>query len=239
MISLQVSNSNVIFDELNVKVLALKELQSNASKSQIAKAVFTITSKQFIKDITKQSVIDPKKYFHLYEWNGVGIQNKKLFTIKRQSFSNGNLKINFKFQQSRTPVPVPSALSRSKKKGVSKRSIFANKADVMENGRPVTFTTKQYIVFLSQKDNKVHFIPPKTLIRNNNPGGRQTKFAFDSYIKKWYSTKSEIVVEKSKLFENLGIAVTRSLDGKGKNAYHSKEAIRIVTEKYAQGVSEL
>lgn len=239
MISLQVKNSKVIFDEMDLKLSALKELESKTSKSQIAKAVFTITSKQFLKDFAKQSVIDPKKYFHMYEWNSVGNNNKKLFVIKRESFAYGNLKINFKFKQSRIPVPIPSALTRSRKKTVSKKSIFANKADVMENGKPVTFTTRQYVVFVSNKDNKLHFLPPKTVVRNQNPGGRQTKFAFDKFVKRWYAIKMENVVQKTRLFENLEIAVARSLDGKGKGINQTKEAIRIITEKYAQGVSEL
>jgi len=240
MISFQFNNINSFFDELNLKMEGIQELTSPTSKTQIAKAVFTITSKQFVKDFAKESFANPKKYFHMYEWNKLGNNNQKLFVIKRDSVNYGNLKIGFKFKKSRTPVPIPNMPKKNNsKKYVSKKSIFYNKAEVMESGKPVSFTTKQYLAFLSQKDGKVHFIRPRKIVNISQPGGRSTKNSFEKFAKKWYETKAEKAVINSRLFVSLESAVAKSLDGKSKDKKAVKETIRVVTERYAQGVTEL
>jgi hypothetical protein len=240
MISLQFSKIDLLFEELDLKIEGIKELVSPNSKTQIAKAVFTITSKQFVKDFSKESIINPKKYFHMYEWNKVGNNNQKLFVVKRNSINYGNLKVGFKFKQSRTNVPIPNMPKKSNsKRSVTKKSIFANKAEVMESGKPISFTTKDYIAFLSQKDGKVHFVAPHKIVKISHPGGRETKNSFEKFAKKWYNTKAEKAVISSRLFLNIENAVAKSLDGNKKDKKNAKEAIRVVTEKYAQGVVEV
>jgi hypothetical protein len=240
MISLQFNKIDLLFEELDLKLGGIKELVSPTSKTQIAKAVFTITSKQFVKDFSKESLMNPKKYFHMYEWNKLGNNNQKLFVVKRDSVNYGNLKIGFKFKKSRTNVPIPNMPKKSgSKRSVTKKSIFANKAEVMESGKPISFTTKDYIAFLSQKDGKVHFIAPNKIVRISNPGGKATKNSFEKFAKKWYDTKAENTVISSRLFLNIENAVAKSLDGNKKDKKNAKETIRIVTEKYAQGVVEV
>jgi len=240
MISLQFSKIDLLFEELDLKIEGIKELVSPTSKTQIAKAVFTITSKQFVKDFSKESIINPKKYFHMYEWNKVANNNQKLFVVKRNSVNYGNLKVGFKFKQSRTNVPIPNMPKKSNsKRSVTKKSIFANKAEVMESGKPISFTTKDYIAFLSQKDGKVHFVAPHKIVKISHPGGRGTKNSFEKFAKKWYNTKAEKVVISSRLFLNIENAVAKSLDGNKKDKKNAREAIRVVTEKYAQGVVEV
>ena len=237
---MQFSKIDLLFEELDLKIEGIKELVSPNSKTQIAKAVFTITSKQFVKDFSKESIINPKKYFHMYEWNKVGNNNQKLFVVKRNSVNYGNLKVGFKFKQSRTNVPIPNMPKKSNsKRSVTKKSIFANKAEVMESGKPISFTTKDYIAFLSQKDGKVHFVAPHKIVKISHPGGRETKNSFEKFAKKWYNTKAEKAVISSRLFLNIENAVAKSLDGNKKDKKNAKEAIRVVTEKYAQGVVEV
>jgi phage antirepressor YoqD-like protein len=187
MISLQFENLNDLFLELEDKIDGIEQLVSRETKSQIAKAVFTITTKKFIKDMNMQAVLNPAKYFHMYEWNAVGNTNKKLFEVKRQSISDGNLKINISYKPSKTAVPIPPELKIPGKKGKSakKRSVFVNKAEVMESGRPVSFTTKQFIVFLSQRDNKMRFIRPNKTVRIQQPGGKLTTRAFDKFLTRY------------------------------------------------------
>ena len=88
-------------------------------------------------------------------------------------------------------------------------------------------------------DKNIHFIPARTVVNIMNPGGKATKHSFTKFVEKWYATKVDQTLKSSGLFQNIENAVGNSLEnlGAGKNA--SKEAIRLVTEKYAQGVVEL
>jgi len=242
MILLQFENIDYLFKELEKKTIGISELLTVNTRSQINKAVFTITTKKFLKDFSIESALNPKKYFHVFEWGDVGNSKEKLFVIKRQSISGPNMTIKVDFKKSKKPVPIPSSLqSKSNKKGryVSKKSVFANKAEVMESGRPVTFNTKQAIVFFSNSDQNIHFVPARTVINIMNPGGRSTNHSFMKFVEKWYATKVDKTLQSSGLFENIEIAVTNSLENLGAGKSASKEAIRLVTEKYAQGVIEL
>ena len=241
MISLKFENLNDLFLELEDKVEGIEQLVSRETKAQIAKAVFTITTKRFIKDMGMQAALNPTKYFHMYEWNNVGNNRKKLFQIKRQSISEGNLKINIMYKPSKTAVPIPPELTVPGKKGkfAKKKSIFANKAEVMETGKPVSFTTKQYIVFLSQRDNKIHFVGPNKRVRIQNPGGKLTKGAFDKFLTRWYAKEIDSVIRTSGLFDQIGKKVAISLNQKKGGKMAARTAIKNITEKYSQGVTEL
>jgi len=241
MISLQFENLNDLFLELEDKIDGIEQLVSRETKSQIAKAVFTITTKKFIKDMNMQAVLNPAKYFHMYEWNAVGNTNKKLFEVKRQSISDGNLKINISYKPSKTAVPIPPELKIPGKKGKSakKRSVFVNKAEVMESGRPVSFTTKQFIVFLSQRDNKMRFIRPNKTVRIQQPGGKLTTRAFDKFLTRWYAKEIDSVIRASGMFDQIGKKVAVALNQKRGGKVAARKAIKDITEKYSQGVTEL
>ena len=72
-----------------------------------------------------------------------------------------------------------------------------------------------------------------------NPGGKQVAGSFDRYVTRWYSTKVDSTIATSGLLENIGKSVAKSLQNTGTGKNQAKEAIRIITEKYAQGVTEL
>jgi hypothetical protein len=240
MISLQFRGMDKVYKEIDNKILGTQEILSTASKNQIAKAVFTITAKRFIKDFSVASKSNPKKYFHVYEWGATGNVAQKLYTLKRERVFSGNLVVKFEFLKSKKPVPVAPELKSSKgKKSISAKSVFANKAEVMESGKPVRFSTKNYIIFFSKSDGKVNFLPPETVVNIMNPGGKSTTGSFEKFAISWYKTKGIAAVNSSKLIPDIGNAVSRSLRNKGAGRNASKEAIRITTEKYAQGVIEL
>ena len=236
MIQLQFSGVNKLWEELDNKVAGITEIISSNSKNQIAKAAFTITTKRFLSDFSVEAAQNPKKYHHMYEWNKIGNNNQKLFKVKRGNLGAGDLSITFNFGKSNTSVPIPAALRVPGRSGrsVKKRSIFQNKADVMESGRPVTFTTRQYIAFLSGNDDKIHFLPPRTLVQILNPGGRLTTGSFDKYVVRWYSKRVDQTLRSSGLFDNIGKAVAKTLNQKGTGKSQARESIRLVTEKYAQ-----
>jgi hypothetical protein len=234
MISLQFKNVDSLYKELEKKVTGINELLKPATKNEVSKALFTITGKKFLKDIGIAARLDPQKFFHVFEWGQLGSPAGKLFLIKRTRVIGGNLSINFVFTKSNKNVPVPAKI-RSK---VKKRSVFANKAEIMESGKPVSFTTKQTIVFLSQKDGNVHFVGPRVLINIKNPGGRKTTNAFEKYANTWYLKKSNIVLSSSGLVNAIGKSVSSTLNKKGAGPSEARMAISNTAQKYSQGVTE-
>lgn len=241
MISLQFENLDELTYELNQKYEGIGEIISGRSKTEISKAIFTITTKKFIKDFAVVSAGQKNKYFHMYEWNEVGNPSKKLYKVNREAVSGGNLRIHISLIKSKTPVPIDPRLSNPGKRGkfVSKKIIFKDMAEVMESGKPVSFTTKQTIAFFSKSDNKIHFVSPNKLIVNSNPGGKKTTMAFEKFIDKWYATKVDSTIRSSGLFNEIGKSVAKALNNKKAGPTQARQAIRIVTEKYSQGVVRL
>jgi hypothetical protein len=241
MISLQF-DLQPVFDQLDGTILGIEELVSPNTKTQLAQAIFTITSKEFLKDFRNAALSSPQRYFHMYEWNAVGDNNQKLFTIKKIKVSNGDLRVNIVFNKSKTFVPIPSQLkvpNAKTGKSVTKKSIFRDKASIMESGIPVTFTTKQYIAFLSAKDNNIHFIPPSHIVQIMNPGGKKTTGQFDKFVVNWYDKKVDGAINKSGILDNLAKSVAKALDQKNGSSVYARTAIRTVTQKYSQGLVEL
>jgi hypothetical protein len=109
----------------------------------------------------------------------------------------------------------------------------------MESGKPVSFTTKGFIAFLSKDSNSINFLPPRTNVIIRNPGGKAATGSFESFVETWYATKVDIVVRQSGLFENMGRAIARTMNETKVSAPAVRETIRVVTEKYAQGIVEL
>lgn len=212
MIRLQFENVNQLWQEIDNKIAGMSEIVNTRTANQIAKAVFTITTKRFLKDFALEAKGNPQKYHHVFEWKNVGNMNQRLFEIKRESLGGGNLTINIRFKKSQTPVPIPRALSSR----IRRRHTFVNKAEVMESGKPVGFTTRNYIVFM-YKGHKV-FRPPGVDIIINNPGGKQTAGAFDKYVTRWYGRNVDSTLRTSGLFSNIeravGIAINRNKGGK-------------------------
>lgn len=239
MIQLQFRNIDELWRELDYKVEGIEEIMSQNSKNQIAKAVFTITSKRFLKDFAIESGRNPMKYHHVYEWNTVGDMSQKLFKIKRGSLGSGNLRISINFINSSQPVPIPQALRVPGRNGksVTKRSVFKNKAEVMESGRPVTFTTKQYIAFLSGQ-NSIKFVRPRKLVEIVNPGGRYVAGSFERFVERWYASKVDSTIRSSGIFNNIGKSVSLALNKKRAGKESAKQAITRVTEQYIDGKVE-
>lgn len=239
MIQLQFENVNELWSLIDRKITGIEELVSSSSKNEIAKAVFTITSKRFLKDLSIQAGRNPLAYHHIYEWNSVGNNNQKLFKIKRGTLNNGNLNISLSFTKSKSIVPIPPELKVPGKSGkiVKKKHIFANKAEVMESGRPVTFTTKQYIAFLSNQGN-IKFIGPNRLVEIMNPGGKKTSGSFDKFVTKWYGTKVDSTIRSSGLFQNIGKTVATTLNEKSAGKVAVREAIKKVSNLYSEGAVE-
>jgi hypothetical protein len=233
-IKLEIDTKQLVKD-LDGFVSGIEELVQPAVLDQISRAIFSITGERFMIDLDNYARLNPKKMHHIYEWGQVGNSNSRLFILERSNILNGDLLISTNFLPSRLPVPTNSKLLHAGKTGktVSKKSIFANKAKIMEEGRPVSFTAKRILAFAGT--NGIAFISPGTPINILHPGGLQTKNAFAEYLLEWYTKKGHIVIDSSGLYERIANDVSVVLNSNKPNALKIKKAITKIADQIDVG----
>jgi hypothetical protein len=251
MIQLKVRAKDLI-DEIVYKIEGFQEFSSIATRTELAKAVFTITSKKFLHQFSLEAMTNPTKYSHLYEWGEsysnrnryVGNERaytKRLFKILRKSVTGGALTIGVQYLPARAKTPIPELLLQAGKTGkyVQKSGVFTKKASIVESGKPVTFTTKQYIAFLSQDKNSITFLPPNKTVLIQHPGGIGSTNALTDFFEVWFSTYASTAVEESGMFTSLSKTVAKALNVNraGKNA--ARMAIRETARRYSMEKVEI
>lgn len=218
---------------------------SPRAMTEVAKAVFTITARKFIRDISLEASLNPSKYHHLYEWNKIGSPTSKLFIMKRTSVQYGNLVITFEPTKSNTFVPINPKLLVGGPTGktVSSRYIFRDKAKVMEDGSPVEISSNKIMVFYSDnpfRDNVedgLVFVPAGQSITVRNPGGSETKGALKTFATEWYMFKSGMTIQSSRLIGQIGNAVAAAINIQNSSTSTVLRAIQSVTAEYSQEIS--
>ena len=205
MIKLKIDQKSIdnLNKQLTLKVEAIGELTKSSILNDVARAAFVILGKRFLSATDAHAVLNPKKMHHVYEWNRIGQRAARLFIIERSAVLQGNLVVSTKFLQSKTPVPIPIELqaSGSNNRSVTSRHIFRNKADVMENGKPVRIESRKMLAFMGR--NGIHFVQPGTVINILNPGGIDTKHSFEKFMYEWYSSHAQVVIDSSGLYETI------------------------------------
>jgi hypothetical protein len=229
------SNFEAVSVLINSKVKQMEIVISPISLTEISKAIFTITTKKFLKDLSIAALTDPKKYHHLYEWGDVGKENRKLFLLKRSSVKYGNLTIDIIPLKSTKPVPINSVLASPGTTGkkVTTKSIFKNKMEIMEENKPIHMITKKTIVFTPDGKDLV-FVPAGKVIDIMNPGGSKTTHALRDFSKIWYDTKAPIVINNSRLIQQIGNEVAKTINRQGSSPEMVYKTIKKVTSNYSQ-----
>jgi len=246
MIQISVSPADIKAATLKIenKVKQAEFAVSPMAMTEIAKAAFTITAKKFIQELSLEATQNPKKYHHLYEWNKVGNPSQKLFILKRMTVQYGKLTVRLETTRSSSFVPIREELLQPGPTGktVSSRHIFKDKASVMEEGRPVRISSSKIMVFYSDSvmrtgGNGLVFIPSGQIINVRNPGGTQVKGALRDYSELWYATRPAMIIEKSRLFSQIGNAVAKALNMQSSSPSTVIKAIQAVTAEYSQEIS--
>jgi hypothetical protein len=234
-----------VMSEVDKKVEGITEVAKPRNQEAIAKAVFTVAGKEFIRQTSIKAMGSPKAYHHIYEWNKTGVTKYKLFELNRTSVAGGNLKISTYFINSKSQVPIPKALTVPGRNGrfVSKRFVFKDKATVMESGKPVKpFSAKSGIalVFLG-KDKKPMFIRRPRKTRIVRPGGRYTTFAYTNHFSRWFENPTNInsAMRKSGMYKDLEIKIAKTLNKTGAGQVQVSQAMQEVANKYSKGVKLL
>lgn len=224
MISLEVDVKQ-INAEMDSFINNIKQITNPSVVEEISKAIFTVTGEDFVAATDRYARANPKKMHHVYEWGKIGNSSARLFVIERASVLNGNLIINANFLPSKMPVPVnPELLTPGPTgKTVTSKSIFADKAKVMEQGQSVSFTAKKILSFIG--DSGIVFIQPGKQINIMHPGGVGVKGAFAQFMSEWYMSDGYASIENSGLYEKLSNDISIALNKKSANINTVKKAV--------------
>jgi hypothetical protein len=233
-VKLEIDTKELV-QSLDGVVFGIKELTKPKVLDQISRAIFSITGERFMIDVDNYSRINPKKMHHVYEWGKIGNKSARLFVLERQSIIDGSLLISANFLPSKLPVPINPELLNPGKTGkrVSRKSIFANKAQVMESGAPVSFSAKRVLAFMG--GNGIVFIKPGTQVNILHPGGVQTKNAFAEYLLEWNTNNGSVVIESSGLYERIANDVSKVLSTKGSGATKVQRAVEQIASQIDVG----
>ena len=234
MLKLEIDTSNLRAD-LNEFILGLEEVTGPGVLDSISRAVFSITGERFMIAADNYSRANPKKMHHVYEWGKTGNKTARLFILERSIIINGTLLINANFLPSKMPVPVNKELLTPGKTGkvVTRRSVFSNKASVMEKGTPVSFTAKRVLAIMG--NNGMAFIAPGTQINILHPGGIQTKNSFTSYMVEWYNKNAGHIMDSSGLYEMISDEVSRVMNSNNYGVTQVRAAVENVALKFDKG----
>ena len=239
MINIQLTNESIKSVETLVasKIEQLSYVASPTARTEIAKAVFTVTSKKFLDDLAAIARSDPQRYHHLYEWGAIGNNTEKLFLMERVRVQYGDLMINIKPLQSHKPVPINPLLLQPGSTGrvVTSRSVFRNKMEIMEAGTPVHIQTRHTIVFPGSSG--LVFVPAGKIIDIANPGGPKTVHALGNFANTWFASKASIAVKQSGLIRAIGTNVARVVDQKGSTVAKVYETIRKTSSDYSKEIT--
>ena len=242
MIQLQINPNAVKMAEsvILLKTKQAEEIIKPTSLSEIAKAVFTITAKRFLQDLSQTAIQDQQKYHHLYEWTEVGHTQNKLFKMRRSNIQYGKLIITFDPMKSTKPVPIDSALLLPGKTGkiVNSHHIFRDKMRIMEENIPVHYQTKRTIVFNEPGEGLV-FVPKGHVIDIMNPGGTQTTNALKNYSEYWYDNVAPDIVYNSNLIKQIGNEVVKTINTPNCSFTRVRDTIRKVVSAYSKELVEI
>ena len=236
MIKLEINQTNLI-NQLNSKMAGLEEILKPSSLQEISKAIFTITGERFVLASDSYARSNKKAMHHVYEWGQVGSPDGRLFVINLLAASGGSLDIGYEFLQSKLPVPIDPQLRMpgSTGKVVNSESIFRDKAEVMESGKPVQFVAKKVLAFMG--NNGIAFIAKGTPVNILNPGGSKTKNSFHSFMVNWYVSNAGLIMDSSGFYERIvnDVALALNKNNAGSDAIVVQRAIAKISQETTQG----
>jgi hypothetical protein len=237
MITLKSNEADVnrFLHEIKLKVDGLQVPIEQNVLTEINNAIFTISTRRFVRALNIAAKMEPKKFHHIYEWGQVGNNVKRLYKLTKDLSSGSYLKIGASFLQSKTTVPIPAKLLEAGKTGkvVSSRSIFKDKAEVMESGRGISYQARRTLAFLNSSGN-IAFIPANKIVDILNPGGTQVKGSFEKFFHDWYAVNTAVVIQSSGIMTSLQEAIVNALNQPNAGAEKAREAAMSTLRSYSE-----
>jgi len=104
----------------------------------------------------------PKSLHHVYEWKKSGNKTARLFKLNKSAQLGLSFGINYEFLPSKSMVPSSSG---------RRRHVFANKASIIEQGKPLVIRPKNAERLVFQIDEETIFMPKGASVTVKRPGG--------------------------------------------------------------------
>jgi len=104
----------------------------------------------------------PKSLHHVYEWKKSGNKTARLFKLNKTAQLGLSFGINYEFLPSKSMVPASSG---------RRRHVFANKASIVEQGKPLVIRPKNAERLVFQIDDETIFMPKGASVTVKRPGG--------------------------------------------------------------------
>jgi hypothetical protein len=120
----------------------------------------------------------PKSLHHVYEWKKTGNKTARLFKLNKISENSLSFKINYELLPSTSMVP--SANGR-------RRHVFANKASIMEAGKPLVIRPKNAERLVFEADGETVFMPKGMPVTVKRPGGSAVTNQFNLAHSRFFS----------------------------------------------------
>jgi hypothetical protein len=226
--------------EARNKVGGVGSLRTPYNREQLAKAVFTIAGKEFIRQTNLLASSNKKSFHHVYEWGKTGSDRSRLFKLVRAGVRGGRLIISTEFKNSTKPSPIHPMLKVPGKTGrtVTSNHIFKKKAEVMENGKPVYIQAKNANFLTIPTSKGIVFVPRGKVVVVRNPGGKATTGAFTKHSREWFRNSVNInnALAISGFYSRLSKEIAKELNKKGGGVPQVSTAIKRVSDGYSRGL---
>lgn len=153
--------------------------ESPKLKGAFRKIIFEQIQEDFGSFMDAQARSKPKTYHHVYEWKKAGSKEFRLFQLDTLQSEGMALRFSYSFKPSASLVPSSNS---------NRRHVFAQKATIMEEGRPLKISPRyaERLVFESKAGYTV-YMPKGESVIVNRPGGSGVKGAFASAYKMFFT----------------------------------------------------
>jgi hypothetical protein len=142
------------------------------------KIIFDQISTDFGNYIDALSRSKPKSLHHVYEWKKTGNKNARLFKVSKISEQGLSFRFNYEFLPSRSMVPISSG---------TRKHMFANKASIMEKGKPLVIKPKNAERLVFEYDGEMVFMPKGKSVTVKRPGGSAATNQFSLAHSRFFS----------------------------------------------------
>lgn len=172
-----------------------KLMNNTQFKNKFQTVIYNQIDRDFGNYIDAQARTRPKSFHHVYEWKKTGQESARLFKLNRMGSDGLSFRIGYDFKLSKNKIP------RDKR---SKNSyVFANKAFVMESGRPITISPRASKRLVFEVNGYTVFMPKGASVVVRRPGGAATTSSFKmAYAHFFKSNLVNLSIKKSG-FQNI------------------------------------
>ena len=167
---------------------------SKGFQNKFHSVIFKQIQKDFGEYVDSQARMKPQSLHHVYEWNNVGVESARLFSLKKIGNEGLTFRIAYDFKPSKSAVPTNYGKARH---------VFANKALVMEDGFPVRIAPRHAERLVFEMHGSMVFMPKGESVVVRNPGGKSARNQFSLAYSRFFSGQLVNLSIKKSGFQNL------------------------------------